>query len=102
MLKPFSIQKKLVRAWIAVFILAASLTFLVSAQASMNFALEWGALTVGGGRHTSEHYVVEDILGQAAVGNSDTATGQDLFRVVGGFLGPSNSKFSIFLPFTKR
>jgi hypothetical protein len=102
MLNQFSQRKKLAGALIAAFLVAASFTFLVSAQGSMNFALEWGALTGGGDRHTSEFYVIEDILGQAAVGNSDTATSQSPLRVVGGFLGPTNPNYSIFLPITIR
>jgi hypothetical protein len=102
MLNQFSHRQKLVRALMAAFLLAAFFTFMVSAQGSMNFVLEWGALTGGGDRHTSEHYVIEDILGQAAVGNSDTATSLGTLRVVGGFLAPTNPKYPIFLPITIR
>ncbi len=86
----------------AAFLLAASLTFLVSAQGSTNFAIEWGALFGGGDRRTSEHYVIEDILGQAAVGNSDIATSQGMLRLVGGFFAPTDPKYLIFLPAMKR
>jgi hypothetical protein len=102
MLNKLLLRKKIFPALIAAFLLAAAFTFLVSAQASTNFALEWGALTGGGDRRTSKHYVIEDILDQVAVGNSDTATSQGFLRVVGGFLGPTNPNYSIFLPIAKR
>jgi hypothetical protein len=102
MLNKLPLHKKLARALMAAFLLAAVFTFLVSAQGGVNFDLGWGALAGGGDRRTSEHYVIEDILGQAAVGNSDTATSKGVLRVVGGFFGPAHSTYSIFVPITRR
>ena len=102
MLNRLSLRKKLTHALITALLLTGVFTILVSAQGSVNFALGWGALAGGGDRHTSTHYVIEDILGLAAVGNSDTTTSQGPLRVVGGFFGPTNPNYPIFLPITKR
>jgi hypothetical protein len=95
-------SKKFLRALITTFLLTAAFTFLVSAHGDANFSLGWSTLSGGGDRHTSEHYVIEGIHGQAAVGNSDTTTSQGLLRVVGGFFGPTNPTYSIFLPSMER
>lgn len=102
MINRFPPLKKFTHALFTALLWVAAFTFLVSAQGSASFNVRWGTLSGGGDRHTSQHYVIEDILGQVAIGNSDTTTTQGLLRVVGGFLGPTNPTYPIFLPSVKR
>ncbi len=94
--------KKIIPGLMIALILAVSFTFLASAQGSESFALGWGVLSSGGGQHTSDNYIIEDTLGLAAVGNSETTTSQGPVELVGGFFGPTKSAYSIFLPGVKR
>ena len=57
-------------ATIAVMLLC---TTLVLAQSSANFTLAGAALTGGGGQHSSANFIVQDALGQMAVGTGTSA-----------------------------
>lgn len=48
-------------------------TTLVLAQSSANFTLAGAALTGGGGQHSSANFIVQDALGQMAVGTGTSA-----------------------------
>lgn len=82
--------------WMIIFILILALITPVLAQVSTHFDLGWHIMSGGGGSRGSEHYQVEDVLGQWADGPSAS----DEFMIQPGFWpgGGEGERWQQFMP----